>query len=221
MSLPAGDYPQWTEPVDRPMRWQVTSREPAFTGRVLSMTREQVRTPAGVELQREVVEHPGAVAILALDDDGAAIVLRQYRHPVAHELVEIPAGLLDVAGEDPLHAAQRELAEETRLAAAHWHILADVATSPGGNRETVRIYLATGLSVTERPAGFEVVGEEAHMQVGRAQIGALVDGILAGQLANPALCTGVLAWVAAGQDVTRLRAPDAPWPMYQAAHRAS
>lgn len=207
------DLPRWGDPTDREVRWPVTGRETVFTGHVLAMSREQVRTPHGEMLTREVVEHPGAVAILAVDDDDTAVVVRQYRHPIGHELIEIPAGLLDAPGEDPWTAARRELAEETLLAADEWHLLADIATSPGGNRETLRIFLARGLHPTPRPEGFVVEGEEAHMSVGRVGLAELFDGILAGRLANSALSVAVPTWLAAGQDVARLRPPDAPWPM--------
>lgn len=207
------DLPVWTELRDRAVAWPVESSESIFEGNVLSMTREQVRTPSGELLDREVVGHPGAVAVLALDADENVVLLRQYRHPVGHELVEIPAGLLDVTGEDPEHAARRELAEETGLAASDWYVLADIATSPGGNREVVRIYLARGLAHADRPEGFVVEGEEAHMSVGRASAEAVRDAVLAGDMANPAVSVGILAWFSAGRDVTRLRPADSPWPM--------
>lgn len=207
------DLPVWTELRDREVAWPVESSESIFEGNVLSMTREHVRTPSGELLDREVVGHPGAVAILALDADENVVLLRQYRHPVGHELLEIPAGLLDVAGEDPWHAARRELAEETGLAASEWNVLADIATSPGGNREVVRIYLARGLTPSPRPDGFVVEGEEAHMSVGRAAAEAVRDAVLAGDVANPALSVGILAWFSAGRDATRLRPADSPWPM--------
>lgn len=211
--------PVWSELVDRPVQWDVEETSTLCDGAVLSMVRETVRTPDGSTMIRDVVEHPGAVAILAIDDDDHAVVLRQYRHPVAHELIEIPAGLLDVAGEDPWAAAQRELAEEAELHADTWHVLADIATSPGGNRETVRIYAAQGLRVTALPDGFAREGEEAHMTIGRAPLTHLRDAIVAGHVTNPALTVAVLTWFAVDGDVQRLRRPDAPWPMRAAMPR--
>ncbi|NYK32443.1 NUDIX domain-containing protein, partial [Salmonella enterica subsp. enterica serovar Typhimurium] len=90
-------------------------------------------------INRQYMSHPGAVGIIALDDQDRVAVVRQYRHPVRMVLVEPPAGLLDVEGEDFLAAAQRELAEEAMLSADDWRVLVDIVTTPGGCQESLRI----------------------------------------------------------------------------------
>ena len=132
------------------------------------------------------------MAVLALDDDGRVLVLRQYRHPVRHKLWEIPAGLLDVPGENPLHAAQRELYEEAHVKAEDWRVLTDVYTTPGGCDEAVRIFLARDLSEAEGER-FEVSEEEADMELARVPLEELVRGVLAGELHNNCLVVGVLS----------------------------
>ena len=136
------------------------------------------------------------MAVVALDDEGRVLVLRQYRHPVRQKLWEIPAGLLDIPGENPLHAAQRELYEEAHVKAEDWRVLTDVYTTPGGCDEAVRIFLARGLSEAEGER-FEVSEEEADMELARVPQDELVRGVLAGDLHNNCLVVGVLALAAA------------------------
>ena len=100
-------------------------------GKIGTFVEDQVSTPDGETMKREYLQHPGAVGIIALDDADRVALVRQYRHAVRHRLIEPPAGLLDVTGEDPLLAAQRELAEEVGLAAGRWHVLVDLFTTPG------------------------------------------------------------------------------------------
>ena len=141
------------------------------------------------------------------------MLVRQYRHPVRHRLIEPPAGLLDVDGEDPLLAARRELAEEVGLAAGTWHLLVDLFTTPGIIGEPLRIFLARDLSDVDAPDGFVRGGEEAHMDTVRASLEDLVDAVLDGRLHNPALVSGVLAtWTARQRDgFASLRPADGPW----------
>lgn len=164
-------------------------------------------------VNRDYQVHPGSVAVLALDDADRAVVLRQYRHPVRQKLWEIPAGLLDVPGENPLHAAQRELYEEAHVKAEDWRVLADVYTTPGGCDEAVRIFLARGLSEAEGDR-FAVEDEEADMELARVSVDELVRGVLAGDLHNNCLVVGVLSLVAArsGDGLDALRPAEAPWP---------
>src|SRR6185312_6625482 len=119
---------------------------PRFEGRVWSVRTDVVDLADGQQVERDVIAHPGAVGIIALDDHLDVLLVRQYRHPVGALLWEPPAGLLDVEGEDPLDAAARELYEEAGYRAREWAVLADTFTSPGGSDEAVRIYLARGLS---------------------------------------------------------------------------
>lgn len=168
--------------------------------------------PDGSTVTRDYQVHPGSVAVLALDEEGRVLVLRQYRHPVRQKLWEIPAGLLDIPGENPLHAAQRELYEEAHVKAEDWRVLTDVYTTPGGCDEAVRIFLARDLSEAEGER-FEVSEEEADMELARVPQDELVRGALAGELHNNCLVVGVLALTAAraGAGLDALRPADAPW----------
>ncbi len=194
------------EPTDLPLR----ESERVFRGRVWDVRRDTFDLQ-GTSIVREYVDHPGAVAVLALDDEERVFLIRQYRHPVRTRLWEIPAGLLDVHGEDPLAAAKRELAEEGDLAASEWAVLADFVTSPGGSDEAIRIYLARG--IRESSAAFARQDEEAHMQTRWVALDDCVDAVLARRVQNPSLTIGVLA-----ADAFRARgwqglgAADAAWP---------
>ena len=201
---------------DRPLKWPVASRTELGVGRVSSFVEEEIETPSGEVIRRQFVTHPGAVGVVAWREDTDDIaVLRQYRHPVGMELVEIPAGLLDVDGEDFLLAAQRELAEEVELAAGRWHTLVDIVTTPGGCEESLRVYLARDVRTAPRPDGFVLEGEEAHMTWEWAPRQGLVDAILAGSCQSPSLVTGVLALETArlAGRLDQLRPADAEWPI--------
>jgi ADP-ribose pyrophosphatase len=198
---------------DRPELWPA-AEVARLDGRLTSFVREDVTTPAGGVIRRDWLRHPGAVAVIAVDGAERLAVVVQYRHPAGFRLVEPPAGLFDRPGEDPLAAAQRELAEEVRLQAADWKVLADLFTSPGASQESIRVFLARGLAPAAPPAGFELEGEEAEMGVGWAAVDDVVAAILAGRLQSPTLIAGVLAYWAARQQgrLDGLRPPDAPWP---------
>ena len=194
------------EPVVLPLR----ESDRVFDGLVWDLRRDTFELDAK-PIVREYVDHPGAVAVLALDEDDRAFLIRQYRHPVRTREWEIPAGLLDVTGEDPLDAARRELAEEGDLAAAEWAVLADFFTSPGGSDEAIRIYLARGLSAT--PEAFAREDEEAHMETRWTPLDECVDAVLARRVQNPSLTIGVLAAHASrSRGWSTLAAADAPWP---------
>ncbi|WP_067462610.1 NUDIX domain-containing protein [Actinomadura macra] len=200
---------------DRPERWTVTGRDTAFEGHVFAVRRDQVEMPRGDGTEivgRDVIEHPGSVGILALDDRDRVLLLRQYRHPVGHLLWEAPAGLRDVAGE-PLHKlAERELLEEAGYRADRWDTLADVFPSSGMSDERVRIFLARGL--TEVPAveiDFERVHEEADMPIVWVPLEEAVRKVLAGEVHNMVAVVGILAVHAARAGGYRdLRPVDAP-----------
>ncbi|KPC68742.1 ADP-ribose pyrophosphatase [Streptomyces sp. NRRL WC-3753] len=198
---------------DTPEEWEVRGSQTPFRGKKTSVRTDDVVMPDGSVVTRDYQVHPGSVAVLALDDEGRVLVIRQYRHPVRERLWEIPAGLLDVPGENPLHAAQRELYEEAHVKAEDWRVLTDVYTTPGGCDEAVRIFLARGLS---EAAGerFEVEDEEADMELARVPVADLVRGVLAGELHNNCLVVGVLSLVAAerGEGLDVLRPAEAPWP---------
>ncbi len=204
------------ELTDRAASWPVIERSRLLHGRIFDVIGDTVRTPSGETMNRQYVSHPGAVAVIALDDSAAGedsiVLVRQYRHPAGLIMVEPPAGLLDIAGEDPLAAARRELAEEADLAADDWRVLVDYHTSPGMGSEAIRVYLARGLRATGKPDGFVMEGEEAEMDVCRARLDDLAGAILAGRVGNPSLVVGVLATLAArGAGYAALRPPDAPW----------
>jgi ADP-ribose pyrophosphatase len=198
---------------DTPQEWQVTATATPFTGNKTGVRTDQVVMPGGATAARDYQVHPGSVAVLALDDEGRVLVIKQYRHPVRHKLWEIPAGLLDIPGENPWHAAQRELYEEAHVKAGDWRVLADIYSSPGGSDEAVRIFLARDVSDADGER-FEVFEEEADMEVARVPLAELVHGVLAGDLHNNCLVTGVLALSAtlAGEGIDSLRSAEAPWP---------
>jgi 8-oxo-dGDP phosphatase len=198
---------------DTPEQWPVTGTTVPFTGNVTGVRTDEVTMPDGSSARRDYQTHPGSVAVLALDTEGRVLVLRQYRHPVRQRLWEIPAGLLDVPGEHPLHAAQRELYEEAYSKADDWRVLADVYTTPGGSDEAVRIFLARDVSEAEGER-YEVANEEADMELARVPLDELVRGVFAGELHNNCLVVGVLALhsALAGDGIEALRPAEAPWP---------
>lgn len=192
---------------DVPESWPVVSSDVVHeTGRVISVRRDRVAPAGGEEFTRDVVVHPGAVGVVALDERQRMLLVRQYRHPVGHRLVEPPAGLRDAPDEDLRLAAARELWEETGIKAADWRVLVDLYTSPGLTDESVRIFLARDLSVTDET--FDRQHEEADLEVVRAPLADVVRGVLAGHLHNPVLVSGALAaWTALhgeGFDALRL-----------------
>ena len=207
------------ELADLPLAWPVLSTEVLAKGHVATFAQDHVRTPDGGEMTREYLRHPGAVGIIALDEHERVVLVRQYRHPVRHRLSEPPAGLLDHAGEDPLVAAQRELAEEVGLSAGRWNVLVDLFSTPGILGESLRIYLARGLQAADAPDGFLREGEEAHMDIVWAPLSDLVDAVLAGRVHSPSLVAGVLsAWISWQQDqFAGLREAHAPWPARESA----
>jgi len=197
---------------DEPFRPEVVSSKIAFHGKIWDVRRDTFRYN-GEEITREYVDHTGAVAVLALDDDGRVLLIRQYRHPVRHRDWEIPAGLLDILGEDPLTAAQRELAEEADLEAGQWNVLTDIFTSPGGNDEAIRIYLARDV----RPTGsaFAREAEEADIRVVWVPLEEAVDAVLERRMHNAPLSVAVLAaLVAREKGWASLGAADAAWPSH-------
>lgn len=201
------------EPIsDSPARWPVLSTVPRFRGAVFGVRTDLVGMPDGAAADRDVVEHPGAVAVLAMDDTGRALMIRQYRHPAGSLLWELPAGLRDVDGEPPLATAQRELLEETGYRAAGWLTLADFFTTPGTSSERIRIFLARGL--TEVPLSerdFIAQHEEASMKLAWVPLEDAVRAIIAGRLHSPTAVVGILAAYATRSDgFATLRGAAAP-----------
>ncbi len=197
---------------DVPVSRAVVDRKQIYSGQVLSLQTDTVDLGDGQEVIRDVVRHPGAVGILALDDQERLLFVQQYRHPVASLLWEPPAGLLDVPGEDPLAAAQRELYEEAGYRARRWDVLVDLYTTPGGNDEALRLYLARDLSPVEEGNRHEGNGEERDMPTAWIALDSAVDLVLSGSLHNPSAVAGVLAVAAARtRGWSALRPASSPW----------
>ncbi|MEO9140059.1 MAG: NUDIX hydrolase [Jatrophihabitans sp.] len=198
--------------MSEPDDYQVVESEVVFAGKIVTVRRDDVRMSDGSMARREIVEHPGAVAVVALDENGNVVLVNQYRHAVRARLDELPAGLLDVAGESALEAAKRELAEEAGLSGQQWNVLLDLQSSPGISDEAVRVFLARGLAPEHAP-GFTAEHEEAAMTVTREPLNEAVRRALVGDLTNAIAVAGLLA-AAHGRDTDwrDLRAADAAWP---------
>jgi 8-oxo-dGDP phosphatase len=181
-----------------------------YRGKVMALRADEVVMPSGGTARREIIEHPGAVAIAALDPDDRLMMIYQYRHALGRRLWEMPAGLLDVAGEDPLETARRELREEAGLEAAEWAVLLDVAPSPGFSDESVRVYLARGLTEVDRPELGD--DEEADLTTRWVTLSVAVRMVLAGTIVNGVTAAAVLAANAVAGSPAALRPADAPWP---------
>lgn len=194
----------------------VLDSEGKFTGRIWSV-RTDTLDFAGQRIERDILLHLGAVAIIAIDEEDRVLLIRQYRHPVAMNLFEPPAGLLDVPGELPQVTAARELAEEAGYKAANWQVLVDFLNSPGGSSEAIRVYLARGLTPLAggRPPTGEA--EEAHLPRVWVPLGAARDLVLSGAIGSPSAVCGILAAVAAKvSGWANLRPAGAPWPVREA-----
>jgi 8-oxo-dGDP phosphatase len=197
---------------DEPAHWPVVSSTELLRGRLVTVRADKVRMPGSNVAEREVVLHPGAVAVLALDEDGRVLMIRQYRHPVGRLLWEIPAGLRDVAGEPLLATAQRELLEEASYRARDWRVLADYYSSPGFTTERLRIFLARDLElVPAAERDFVPEDEETQLVPAWLPLDDAMRKVLAGDLHNGAAAVGILAGYAArSEGFDRLRPGDAP-----------
>lgn len=184
-----------------------------YSGRIWDVVTETFEFPNNDEpLTRDFIDHTGAVSVVVLDEQQRVLLQRQYRHPVGMRLWEIPAGLLDVAGEHPLHAAQRELAEEADLTARTWHVLTDFFNTPGYSTEAQRVFLARGLGEVPEDERHERVHEEADMESAWVPLNDAVGLVLSGQLHNPSAVVGILAAHAAAQTgFATLRPADVAW----------
>ncbi|MBS6637698.1 MAG: NUDIX hydrolase [Actinomyces sp.] len=199
---------------DQPSPHEVVASQVVWNGRIVDMVKDHVIVVEGREpVVREYTRHPGAVAVVVMrGESGAEEILleRQYRHPVQASLWEIPAGLLDIPGEDPRVAAERELAEEADLVAKRWDVLVDYFTSPGGSSEPLRVFLARELRDADE--AFDREDEEATMEYAWVRLDDALTMVLDGRLHNPSAVIGVLAAHAArGRGWAGLRPADAPW----------
>jgi 8-oxo-dGTP pyrophosphatase MutT (NUDIX family) len=193
--------------------YAVNGSDLIYEGRVIKLRRDRVSMPGGGEAVREVIVHPGAVGIVAYDDQGRIMMVNQYRHPVGKRLWELPAGLLDEPGEAASDAAKRELAEEAALSADQWDTLIDPFASPGMTDEASRIFLARG--ITELPKDYPAVDEEAEMQTQWVPLDDAVFRVMQGDISNALTVMGILAAVhARSTNFQGLRAADAAWPAH-------
>ena len=192
---------------------QVRESEVVMAGRVWDVVRDQVDLgDAGLHV-REYVRHPGAVAVVALDEDDRICLVHQYRHPIRMREWEVPAGLLDVAGEPPWKAALRELHEEADLVAKRLDVLVDLRPSPGGLDEAIRVYLARDVSPVASQDRHVREAEEHGMPVAWVALDDVLEAVLDGRLQNGILVSAVLAThVGRERGWTTLRPHDTPWP---------
>ncbi len=171
--------------------YEVTSSELVYEG-YSKVHRDTVQMPDGSEAVREVVRHDDAVAVVPLFEDGSVILLRQYRHPFGTYVLEIPAGKLDVAGEDPAAAAQRELVEEIGYRAGKLERLTTIRNSAGWTDEETTIYLGRELQEAPVPMDFEPKAEEADMEILRLPLAIALEEVVAGKLGDAQTVVGLL-----------------------------
>jgi 8-oxo-dGDP phosphatase len=203
--------------------WQsepVLESSTPFEGIIFDVRRDRVDLGEGGVVTRDLVTHPGAVAVLALrtvDGVDEALLIRQYRHACGAHVWELPAGLLDVDGEPPWEAAARELSEEVDLLAERWHVLADDVTSPGAFPETVRVFLARDLRDVPPHEAHQRTAEELTLRPLWVPLDDAVDAALAGRISNSATLVGLLsAQLSRARGWSTLRPHDAPWPAREA-----
>lgn len=205
---------EWSGPIrDEAADLPIKGTTEVFSGAIWDV-RSDVVEISDQTVTRDLVVHPGAVGVIALDDDDRVLLLRQYRHPVGAYLFEPPAGILDDPQESPVRAAQRELLEEAGLLARNWYVLVDFTNSPGGSSETFRCFLARGLRPA--PGGRQLTGEAEEMDMPAVWVplAEARDLVFAGALQNPTTVIGVLAaWSARVHGWDTLKPAESPWPM--------
>ena len=172
---------------------ETVGRTTRYEGPIFQVHSDQVTMAGGHTVTRDVVEHLGAVGVVALDDLGRVVLIRQYRHAVGQRLWELPAGLRDVDDEALVHGAARELAEEADLVAARYDLLIDLYTSPGFSSETIRLFLARSLTAVPSDERFERTDEEAELEVAWFDLDEAVAMVFRGEITNAAAVGGLLA----------------------------
>jgi ADP-ribose pyrophosphatase len=187
--------------------FETVTSETLYVGKIFALRVDDVRMPHGNIAKREVIEHYGAVAVLAMDENNNIVMVYQYRHPVGRRLWELPAGLLDLGGEPPHITAARELEEEAGLEATEWRVLVDLVSAPGFSDESVRVYLATGITDVGRPDAHD---EEADLQVKWFPLEEARRMVLNGEIVNSIAIAGILA-AHDVEDPSSLRRVDVPW----------
>ena len=192
---------------------ETLSRTQRYSGPVFTVYTDEVTMSGGGTAERDVTENKGAVGVVAVDDVGRVVLVRQYRHPVHRRLWELAAGLRDVDGEDLEVTAGRELAEEADLLAARWDLLVDLHTSPGFSNETIRIFLARDLSPVPEDQRHERTDEEADLEIAWFDLDEAVAMVLRGEITNAAAVGGLLSAARARDDGwATLRPPSTPLP---------
>lgn len=161
--------------------------EHIFEGQIIKVRKDTVELPNGGTSTREIVEHPGGVAVVALDDDENVYVVRQYRHPFEKVIMEIPAGKLDHYGEDPFDCCKRELKEETGLSAAKFDYLGAFMLSPGFCREYIHIYLARELTT-----GDICLDPDEFLEVEKLPLTTLMDMVMNNEIEDAKTVMGIL-----------------------------
>jgi ADP-ribose pyrophosphatase len=186
-------------------------RTERYQGPIFTVYTDQVTMSGGGTAARDVVENKGAVGVVALDDVGRVVLIRQYRHPVHERLWEVPAGLRDVQGEDMLITARRELAEETDYTADRFDLLVDLQTSPGFSNETIRMFLARELRPVPEAERHHRTDEEADLEIAWFDLDEAVAMILRGEITNSSTVAALLAAGRAREDGwATLRPADTP-----------
>ncbi|MCY7399886.1 MAG: NUDIX hydrolase [Nocardioides sp.] len=189
--------PARTEPLaDRPARWPVLSTRDVHRDHwVVALREDRITRPGHPEesFTRISLEHPGAVIVLAVDDQERVMCLRQYRHTSGHEFIELPAGLRDAGDEPAVETAQRELREEVELVASDWRLLLSTFPSAGITDEVHEIFLARGLSHAPR-GDFEMRHEEAEMEAFWVPMEELLEAVLDGRVREGPLALAVLTY---------------------------
>lgn len=181
------------DPRDAGLAEHPLTEDVAWTGRIFNVNRLQVELPDGRRALRDVVRHPGAVAIVALTEEGRICLVRQYRTALGRVTVEIPAGKL-AAGEDPLECANRELLEETGMVAEKMAFLTTIASSDGFCDELIHIYMATGLTFAKSSPD-----DDEFINVDLVEVGELVDAVLDGRIEDAKTVVGALLCDAIGR----------------------
>lgn len=171
--------------------YEVRAQHERFRGPVFRVVTDEVVMPGGQVVDRDYLEHVGAVGVVAIDGDGQVVLIRQYRHALRRHLWEVPAGLIDIPGEALADVAARELAEETDLVAGRLEHLLELHTTPGCSNERIRLYLARDLSPTT--SGYERHDEEAELEVRRFPLAEAVRMALTGEITNGPTVAGILA----------------------------
>jgi 8-oxo-dGTP pyrophosphatase MutT (NUDIX family) len=179
---------------------ETVSRTERYAGPIFTVYSDEVTMSGGGTAGRDVVVNKNAVGVVALDDLGRVVLIKQYRHAVGAQLWELPAGLRDVDGEDLVRTAARELAEEADINAARFDLLVDLHTSPGFSAETIRIFLARELSAVPEHDRHERTDEEADIEIVWRDLDEAVAMVLRGEITNAAAVGGLLAAARARED---------------------